>query len=283
MLDYRIHTFLTLCETMHYRRTAEALRMTQPAVTQHIHSLEKEYGVRLFLYEGRTLRKTAAAQELERSARTMLYQEQQLRWRLTHPAPPPLRIGATKTIGEFVLAPQLIRYLQSPDAGLTLRVDNTEVLLGLLDRGEVDFALIEGFFDRALYGWKLFREEAFVGICAAEHPFAGRSVSMEELLQQTLILREPGSGTRAIFEQLLHERSESTERFRRSICVSDFQVICRLVAAQIGVSFVYQAVADSSPDLATFQLAGSSATRQFNYVFLPGSGAEEKIAALECI
>lgn len=43
MIDYRIKTFLVLCDTMNYRKTAEILNMTQPAVTQHIHFLENEY------------------------------------------------------------------------------------------------------------------------------------------------------------------------------------------------------------------------------------------------
>ena len=58
MLDYRLQTFLTLCETMHYTRAAERLCITQPAVTQHIHFLEQHYGCRLFVYQGKTLRLT---------------------------------------------------------------------------------------------------------------------------------------------------------------------------------------------------------------------------------
>lgn len=48
MLDYRIDTFLTLCESMNYRKTAEILHISQPAVTQQIHYLENQYGQKLF-------------------------------------------------------------------------------------------------------------------------------------------------------------------------------------------------------------------------------------------
>ena len=65
MLDHRIDTFLTLCDTMNYRETAELLHITQPAVTQHIQFLEREYCCRLFTYENRHLTKTPSAELLE--------------------------------------------------------------------------------------------------------------------------------------------------------------------------------------------------------------------------
>ena len=66
VLDYRIATFMTLYREMNYRKTAEILRMTQPGVTQHIHFLENYYGVRLFTYDGRQLRRTKYAEALKR-------------------------------------------------------------------------------------------------------------------------------------------------------------------------------------------------------------------------
>ena len=66
MRDDKIHTFLTLCDTMNYRLAAEHLHITQPAVTQHIHALKQYYGCRLFLYDGHRLQKTQGAATLER-------------------------------------------------------------------------------------------------------------------------------------------------------------------------------------------------------------------------
>lgn len=75
MIDTRIQTFLTLCRVMNYRRTAELLNMTQPAVTQHIHFLEEQYGCKLFHYDRRTLTMTREAELLQRYAENVLYQE----------------------------------------------------------------------------------------------------------------------------------------------------------------------------------------------------------------
>ena len=52
MLDFRINTFLTVCQYMNYTRAAEALSITQPAVSQHIQFIEEDYGIRLFEFHG---------------------------------------------------------------------------------------------------------------------------------------------------------------------------------------------------------------------------------------
>ena len=57
-MDPRLETFLTLCRTMHYGRAAEALNLSQPAVSKHIQALEAQYGAKLFDYSGRRLRRT---------------------------------------------------------------------------------------------------------------------------------------------------------------------------------------------------------------------------------
>lgn len=146
----------------------------------------------------------------------------------------------------------------------------------LIDRSILDFALIEGSFPKETYGHRLFSRERFVGICAPEHPFAGREVTLPELVNETLICRENGSGTRAILENLLTEYNESISHFRRHITISTFSVIPDLVRKNLGVSFVFEILARSS-GLATFSLEGSNIQREFNFIYLKNSGHEEKI------
>ena len=277
MLDYRIDTFLTLCECMNYRKTAEILHISQPAVTQQIHYLENQYGQKLFVYENRRLVKTEAAAILEQYARAAKLQQQDLLQKLESSPIHTLRIGATKTIGDYYLKEDIRRYLQSPDNALTLIVDNTEHLLRLLEENELDFSVVEGFFDKTRFDSILLRREPFVGICRKDHPFAGREVTMEELLQQTIIHREAGSGTRAILEQELRGYNESLQRFQRHICISSFNIILDLVKQGFGVSFVYNILADSDPALAKFSIRGETVVREFNVVYLKYADMGEKI------
>ena len=156
MLDPRWHTFLVLCETMNYTRAAERLCLTQPAVTHHIHYLEAHYGCRLFTYQGKTLRLTPAGARLREFTRSMAYNCQKAEAAMASPAPVCLRVGASKTIGEYVVAPHIERFLRAqPQATFSLTVDNTQCLFQALDEGRVVFALVEGYFDRSRYSARL--------------------------------------------------------------------------------------------------------------------------------
>ena len=79
MTDIRIETFLTLCNVMNYRKTAELLNMTQPAVTQHIHYLENYYNCKLFIYDKKSLQMTREAELLRKYAENVTYQEKRLK------------------------------------------------------------------------------------------------------------------------------------------------------------------------------------------------------------
>lgn len=136
MLDPRWNTFLVLCETMNYTRAAERLCLTQPAVTHHIHYLEDHYGCRLFSYEGKVLRLTEAGVKLREYTRSLAYNSRKVEESMMAPKPLSLRIGASKTIGEFVVAPKVERFLRDyPEASFSLIVDNTQVLLRMLEAG----------------------------------------------------------------------------------------------------------------------------------------------------
>ena len=100
MLDFRLESFLSVCDTMNYRKSAQMLHITQPAITQHIHFLEGKFGCKLFVYENRLLKKTHQGRILEQHARTMLAQEERLLRQLGDSRIQSLSIGATKTIGE---------------------------------------------------------------------------------------------------------------------------------------------------------------------------------------
>lgn len=272
MLDARLHTFLTLCDTMNYTRAAERLCMTQPAVTQHIHFLESHYGCRLFHYEGKTLSLTHSGLRLRELARSLAYNSLKIEQTLAAPDPIALRLGATKTIGDFVIAPYVARFLrQHPECTFSLSVENTQVLLHALEQGTLDLAFVEGFFDKGRYGYRRFRQEPFFGICAADHPLAGTQVELEALFEERLVVREEGSGTRAIFEELLHQHNYTLSRFAHVTQISDFSVLNALVASGLGISFVYGPVAEdglATGTLARFDLTGSELRREFNLVYL---------------
>ena len=272
MLDPRWNTFLVLCETMNYTRAAERLCLTQPAVTHHIHYLEEHYGCRLFSYEGKVLRLTEAGVKLREYTRSLAYNSRKVEESMMAPKPLSLRIGASKTIGEFVVAPKVERFLRDyPEASFSLIVDNTQVLLRMLEAGKLDFVLVEGFFDGSRYETTLYRKEEFFGICPPGHRFAGRAISLTELESERILIREPGSGTRAIFEEALRRENRTLKSYPNVATISDFSTIKSLVADGLGVSFLYAPAVSGElerGELVRFDLAGLPMSGAFSFVCL---------------
>ena len=277
MLDYRVLTFLTLYDEMNYRRTAEKLNMTQPGVTQHIHYLENYYGVKLFEYDGRTLSKTKNAQRLKKYFDSVKAEETDIRESLTPTDTIHMTVGATKTIGEFVIVPEIRAFLQAPNHNLNLIIDNTENLLHMLEKSQIDFAVIEGVFDKSKYGYHLFKKEAFVGVCAKDHPFAGRTVTMEEVFREDIVVRESQSGTRMLLQNAITDRGFSLDSFHRCSSVNNFSVICDLVAINKAITFAYEPIAHCRDDLATFMVEDMQIQGEFNFVYCNERVAKEKI------
>ena len=276
MLDYRTHTFLTVCRTGSLTRAAAELHVTQPAVSQHIRQLERHYGCRLFTKTGRGVAPTAAGELLRRELGAMESDEGRLRAELDalegeKNARPPLRLGCTRTVGDFVAPRILADHLRRhPNAQLLMRVGNTAELVRLLDGGEIDFALVEGSFDRTSFEGERFSSEPFVAVAASGEPPA----SITGLLAQRLILREPGSGTREILERHLAARDLAVGDFAGVIELASIPAIKACVAAGVGVSFLYRVAVErelASGELADVTPADFDVEHDFSLIWQRGS------------
>ena len=272
-MDQKLHTFLMLCQTMNYRLAAERLHLSQPAVTKQIQSLEQHLQTKLFYYDGHILHKTEKCLLLERYAISQQFQFEELQLAILDKKRQRLRIGATKTIGDYVLIDSIKDYLRSPEHELSLVVDNTKHLLQMLDENRLDFAVIEGSFSKTKYDSYLLRMEPFVGICAQSSPLCGQIVSVEELLKETIIVREDGSGTRKIFEERLNANGYNLNDFHRTVSISSFVSIKALVADGIGISFLYDSVVFGESDIGSFSVTGITDPHAFHVVYTRNTNA----------
>lgn len=242
MLDYRTHTFLAAYRTGSFTRAAEELHITQPAVSQHIRQLERHYGQTLFSKTGRGVEPTEAGELLYRALDAMENDERRLRDELEslRDAPQtrrPLRLGCTRTIADHVAPAILASHLsRHPGDRALMRTGNTRELVGLIDRGEIDFALVEGSFDRSSFESAPLSRERFVAVAAPGE----RPRPLEDLLERRLVLREPGSGTREILERHLAARDLSVSDFASVVELASIPAIKSCVAAGAGVSFLYR-------------------------------------------
>ena len=285
MLDFRMDTCLALCRTMNYTRAAEELNITQPAVTQHIQYLQRHYGVKLFQYRDKHLFLTEAGAALRSAALTMEHDERELMEHLPllQKGMQHLRLGATLTVGEYALPPHLGRYMKRhPDVALHLVVGSTRRLLEGLNRGELDAAVVEGYFAKREYDAIRWSMEPYVCVCAAGSALEG-PMELEDLFTQTLILRDPESGTREILERALLERNFQLSDFRRVVEINDLTVIKQLVEQNCGITFLYRRAVERELEegqLRQVFLRGWEVQHEFTFLWRKGSVFEQNYRRL---
>lgn len=274
MLDNRLQTFLTLCETCNYTKTAEKLNMTQPAVSQHIQFLEHYYQVVLISGKGKNFALTEEGKALQQYVKTLKAHSERIS-PLLHCIKnqvKPLNFGATLTIGEYTIPPILYHlFKEDPEINISMFVENTHILLKMLWEGKIDFALLEGDFNQDQFDFKRISNEKFIGVCSPENTMASKIVDLEELLEQNLILREVGSGTRNILEQALHNQNLSIKDFRRKIEIGNMNAIKELCHQNMGITFMYQEAIKkelSQGYLKAISIRNFNICHPFNFVYL---------------
>lgn len=290
MLDYRTHTFLEVYRQRSFTQAARSLMITQPAVSQHIKQLESHYGCPLFVKTGRGIEPTPAATVLYQRLLTMENDDARLVAEVgrltaapTKAREAPLKLGCTRTIADF-MAPQLVaaHLVRHPNSPVTLRAGNTRDLVGALDRGDIDFALVEGSFDRERFDYEILSREPYITIAGRVDakgivtPGAGGGVahgagtktevgnpadaeqsasptkfrthvarpsSIRDLLGERLILREAGSGTREILEKHLAARDLAVTDFAGVVELESIPTIKACVRSGAGITFMYRVAA----------------------------------------
>lgn len=245
MLDYRMDTLLATCKHMNFTKAAEELCITQPAVSQHIRFLEKNYGIKIFEYQGKKMFLTEAGERLYQNAITMKHDTLHLMESLRNRKDKKRKIvfGATLSIGEFAMAKHLQNYLVTyPHAEVKMNMGNTSALLEKLKMNKIDFAFIEGNFEKKLYDYKAISQERFIPVCAGTYTFPKKVETIFDLLTERIIVREPGSGTREILKNYLEINNLNISEFKNVLEIGGMNAIKLLVEAGCGITFLYEAV-----------------------------------------
>lgn len=285
MLDIRVESFLSVCKNKSYTKASEELCITQPAVTQHIQFLEKQYDCKLFEYSNRELKLTKAGELFYKYAENTKANEEIITRKLQEikNENKKLEFAATLTIGEFTLAQVLGDFIKAfKEYDVTMYVDNTEMVLNMLHQGKISFALVEGLFNKADYEAKLYKNASFILVAPVTHPLASKKVVLlEELKNETLIVREKGSGSREVLERGLFDKNYTLDNFKNIIEIGNVNVIKTMIKSGIGISFMYKDAAQEEIEkkqLTEIKILDFVIEREFNFIYLKNHIEEAELS-----
>lgn len=276
MLDFRIETFLCVCKHLNYTKAAEELNITQPAVSQHIKYLENYYGDKLFTYSNKILTLTRAGEELKNAMLSIKHDNIYLKNKIAEQASEvnSIKFGATLTIGEFLLPRKLMNYTEeNSKTQIEFLIANTQELLSLLEAGIIDFAVIEGYFEKSQYEYITVSNENYIAVCGNDYPLYSVS-NFNELFSHKLLVREDGSGTKEILERYLSENGYSLTNFLNTSIISSIHVIKEFLLNNYGISFIYEIAVKkelSEGTLRQISIPGFQLHHEFNYIWRKNS------------
>lgn len=268
MLDKRYLTLISLASTNSFTQTAKQLFITQPAVSQQMRSLETELQIPIILREHNKIRLTKAGLELTKFAKQTELESQKIITVLQNDTEH-LKMGCTLSLSSTIL-PKFIQQLTTRSNVVTTKINNTQHILQNIRDGKVDFGLIEGNFNKEEFDSFFVQKENF--ICVANNQITATSI--EDLFNQTLLLREPGSGSRNIFENWLAVQNYRSTDFQSMIEIASPSAIVEFLKHNRGVSFMYESLVSKelkSDQLKKLDLTGFHVEHPINLVFLKNS------------
>ncbi|MGQ9600919.1 MAG: LysR substrate-binding domain-containing protein [Anaerolineae bacterium] len=239
-----LRTFVEVVQRKSFSAAAQALGISQPAVSQQMRSLEEELGVKLLLRDGRgPIGLTAAGETVLAFARSTLAAYEALHAelrRLQEEIAGTLYLAASTTPGEY-LVPQLLAAFraQHPNVEAQVTVSDTADVVQRVQSSACDL----GFIGAPVEGSGLVLErlaaDEIVLAVYPEHPFATRErVSWEEVIAQPLIMREEGSGTRRTVEMALAAQGKTLPRESISLTLGSMQAVIQAIREGLGIGFV---------------------------------------------
>ena len=275
MVDSRLYSLLKVAEFGNYTRAAEQLSLTQPAVSQHIRSLEGEFKIKIFERVSNKLHITHEGETVLKYAKRILALVSNLRRELNNEKLQlcSLTIGITHTAESNAIAEALAKYANSR-GGISLKII-TDVAANLYDKlknYEIDLAVVEGSTNDPDLVYLMLDSDCLVLAVAPEHPLTRKNVvTINDLKKERLILRLPDSGTRNLFVSSLESQNMSISDFNVMMEINNIATIKDLIRRNLGVSVLARSTCLDElkkKKIAALPIEHFSMAREINIVYL---------------
>lgn len=246
MADRRLQVFHAVAKHLSFTKAAEALFMTQPAVTFQVRQLEEHFNTRLFdRAQGRIALTPAGAIAFDYAERILqLSAELDARLKeIGNEASGPLLIGASTTLAEFLLPRVLGEFkARHPAVVPRLFVANSEAVQARVAERSLDLGFIEGDSHLPSLAHDLCCRDELRVVCSLKHPLAKLSkVEPRALTEHAFISREPGSGTREVIDHYLQKAGLSVDALQVVMEASSPEALKGLVATGLGFAIMSRA------------------------------------------
>ena len=265
----QLAAFCTVVERRSFSQAAERLGVTQPAVSLQIRALEKRVGTRLLDRSGRRVEPTEAGWRLYRGAQRMLALEDQLVSELAATAEGEIAgdlvLGAS-TGPAAIVVPVLLGEFQRehPDVRVFLTVSDTHTVIERVADRELELGIVGASRRHRGVRFEPFFSDQVILACPPGHRFAGRTVTLNELREETLILMQEGAGVRQIVEDALRRLGVRLRDLDVRLELGLQESVRRAVEAGFGVTFISRTAVESEladGRLAEARVEGLEATR----------------------
>jgi DNA-binding transcriptional LysR family regulator len=268
----QFEVFLAVARAHSFRRAADALHLSQPALSQHVRELEKEFGARLFDRGGRGIALTEAGRLVEEHGHRLfatLASAREAVGELTGLKRGRLLIGASTTPGIYIVPPAMATFRRRyPGIDLGLRIANSTAIETLVRANELDLGVVGGH--RLAPGEECLAAgllDELVLVVPPGHRWAERSaIPPAQLAEEPLLMREQGSATRELTERRLEHAGL---RVRQGMELGHIEAIKQGVMAGLGVALLsVHAIRGevAAGRLCTLRLRGLEFRRHFHVI-----------------
>jgi DNA-binding transcriptional LysR family regulator len=254
----QLAAFCAVVERRSFSQAAERLGVSQPAVSLQIRSLEQRLGQKLLDRSGRRVEPTEAGLRLYRGAQRMLALEEQLLERVAGDDGGPLRgrleLGASTGPGESVLPLLLCEFQRlHPEVSVALSVSDTQHVVEAVARRELELGVVGAARRHRSVTFEPFFRDEVVLACPPGHRFAGRTVPLDEIREEPLIVMQEGAGVRQVIEDELRRAGTRLRDLSVRLELGLQESVRSAVRAGYGVTFISRSAIES--DLAAGALA----------------------------
>ena len=274
----QLAAFCAVVERRSFSQAAERLGVTQPAVSLQMRTLEKRLGTQLLDRSGRRVEPTEAGWRLYRGAQRILALESQLVADVAATGEGDLAgdllLGASTGPAAVAVPVALAEFQrQNPDVRVFLTVSDTHSIVERVAARELEFGIVGAARRHRGVRFEPFFADQVILVCPADHPFANRTVTLEELRGERLILMQEGAGVRQIVEDALRRRGVRLRDLDVRLELGLQESVRRAVEAGYGVTFISRTAVEAdltAGRLAEARVEGLDATREISLASATG-------------